>query len=160
MFRLYGRPSRKSEANLLKWDMRFLDMAKLVSTWSRDPSTKTGAVITDDKSIVSVGFNGFPSSMPDKEEWYNDRSEKYSRIVHCEVNSLVFANRSVKGCTLYTFPFLSCDRCFSQMVQAGIIRFVAPKANEDQLSRWGEAFKRVRRYAQECGVEILELDYK
>lgn len=28
-----------------KWDQRFLELAKVVSTWSKDPSTKTGAVI-------------------------------------------------------------------------------------------------------------------
>ena len=32
-----------------KWSHRFLDMAALVASWSKDPSTKCGAVITDKK---------------------------------------------------------------------------------------------------------------
>jgi len=49
-----------------KWDIRFLDLAKLVSTWSKDPSTKIGAVITDrDNKIVSLGYNGFPKKVAD-----------------------------------------------------------------------------------------------
>jgi hypothetical protein len=44
------------------------------------------------------------------------------------------------------------------MVQAGIARFVAPKATPEQLTRWGEALDKVRRYAAECNVSLVELD--
>ena len=41
---------------MFKWDRRFMDMATLVSMWSKDPSTKCGAVIVDPMNrIVSVG---------------------------------------------------------------------------------------------------------
>lgn len=142
----------------MKWHLRFLEMAKLVASWSKDPSTQTGAVIVaPTRHIISVGFNGFPSGMPDKPEYYNDRNEKYSRIVHCEVNALLFANASVLGATLYTWPFLSCDRCVVQMLQAGIKTFVAPKPSDDAVSRWGDAFERTRRYISECGAVYMEL---
>jgi dCMP deaminase len=142
-----------------KWDRRFLEMAKLVASWSKDPSTQTGAVIArSDKRVVSVGFNGFPQMMPDVEQHYAVREEKYSRIVHCEMNALLFAERSVTGCTLYTYPFISCDRCFVHMVQAGIIRFVAPRATADQLTRWGDAFERVKKYAIEMNVNVVEYE--
>jgi dCMP deaminase len=147
------------DADQLKWDLRWLNMAKMVASWSKDPSTQTGAVIVRGKNeFVSLGYNGFPKSMPDKPENYSNREEKYSRIVHCEMNALLFAKEDVKGCTLYTWPFISCDRCFVHMVQAGLTRFVAPMANEDQLSRWGTAMERVRSYAKEVNVEIIELN--
>lgn len=142
-----------------KWDLRLLDLAWHVSTWSKDPSTQTGAVITSGHSIVSVGFNGFPAGMPDSPELYNDRDEKYSRVIHCEMNALLFAGRALPaGCTLYTFPFMSCDRCVVHMLQAGIRRFVAPKATPEKLERWGEAFKRTARYIGECGGELIEVE--
>ena len=144
--------------NQLKWDLRFTELAKLVSTWSKDPSTKTGAVIASGKRIISTGFNGFPIRMEDIEEVYADREEKYSRIVHFEMNALLFAKESVQGTTLYTYPFISCDRCFVYMLQAGITRFVAPIPTEEQLTRWGTAFDRVRKYAIEANVELIELD--
>jgi dCMP deaminase len=141
-------------------DIEFLGLAEYVSRWSKDPSTKVGAVIVrPDRSICSVGFNGFPQNMPDSPELYNNREEKYSRVVHGEINAKEFAVDKVKGYTLYTTPFLPCDRCFVQMVQAGIIRFVAPKATEDQLTRWGPSFEKVRKYAKECKVELIEMDY-
>ena len=43
-----------------KWDRRFMDMARLVASWSKDPSSQVGAVITRGKFVISVGFNGFP----------------------------------------------------------------------------------------------------
>jgi dCMP deaminase len=144
---------------MTNWDRRFLEMAKLVSTWSKDPSTQTGAVIVrPNRTVVGVGFNGFPQRMSDSSELYTNREEKYSRIVHCEVNALIFSNGPATGCTLYTYPFLSCDRCCVQMIQAGIVRFVAPKATEDQLTRWGAAFEKVRRYCNEAGIPVFETE--
>jgi len=142
------------------WDQWYLGLAKYVSTKSKDPSTKTGAVIVrPDKSLCSVGFNGFPQKMPDLPELYANREEKYSRIIHCEMNALLFSrDQTLEDYTLYTYPFMSCDRCFEHMVQKGIIRFVYPKATPDQLTRWGDTFERVLRYAEETGVEMVELE--
>jgi len=140
------------------WDQRFLSLAREISTWSKDPSTKTGAVIVrPNRSVCSVGYNGFPMSMRDEARWYADREEKYSRIIHCEMNALLLSqDRNHEGYTLYTYPFISCDRCFVHMVQAGIKRFVAPRATAEQLTRWGPSFERVRDYAKATNVTIAE----
>ena len=38
-----------------KWHNRFMELAEHVAQWSRDPSTKVGAVIVrPDKSVASV----------------------------------------------------------------------------------------------------------
>jgi dCMP deaminase len=145
----------------VKWDRRFLQLAQLVSTWSKDPSTKTGAVIVrPDRTVVSVGFNGFPKNMPDEVEWYENRQEKYSRIVHCEVNALIHAFESVKGYTIYTYPFASCDRCAVQLLQAGITRFVFPSPSSDALSRWGESFTKAKTYIVQSKAFWVEYDSK
>jgi deoxycytidylate deaminase len=34
-----------SQFNWTKWDIRYLELAKHGSSWSKDPSTQTGAVI-------------------------------------------------------------------------------------------------------------------
>jgi dCMP deaminase len=139
------------------WDARFLNLAQHVGQWSKD-RTKVGAVIArPDHRIVSLGFNGFAAGMSDDEELYADRPTKLSRVIHAEMNALLFAAQPVVGCTLYTWPMLSCDRCFVHMVQAGIRRFVAPTASAERLEHWGEAFERVRAYATECGVEVVEV---
>src|SRR5215831_5691331 len=140
-----------------KWDIRFLNMARLVSTWSRDPSTQTVAVIVrPDKTVCSVGFNGFPKGMPDVPELYANREEKYSRIVHCEMNALLHARESVSGYTLYNWAAPCCDRCVVHMLQVGIRTFVNPVPTEDMLSRWGESMKKTAKYIRECGGETRE----
>ena len=59
-----------------KWDYRFLDMARLVAQWSKDPSTKCGAIITQNRRVVSQGFNGFAAETPDTPELYMDKEYK------------------------------------------------------------------------------------
>ncbi len=141
-----------------KWDLRYLEMARLVSTWSKDPSTQTGAVIVrPDRTVVSVGFNGFPKCMPDNPEWYANREEKYSRIVHCEINAQIHALESLNGCTLYTYPFASCDRCVVQMLQAGITRFIFPEPTPDAMTRWSAAFEKTKRYIGESDASYDEV---
>ena len=144
-----------------KWDERFLKLAKEVASWSKDPSTKTGAVIVNDqKKVVSVGYNGFPAAMRDDPELYANRDMKYSRIIHCEMNALITAKQDVNFCTLYTYPFPSCDRCVVHMIQAGICCFVAPKPTPEQEERWGPAFEKTRKYIAECGCSLKEVDYE
>ena len=146
-----------------KWDKRFLELAKHIGTWSKDPSTQVGAVIVrPDKSIASVGYNGFPAGMPDDEELYADRAEKFCRIIHAEMNALNYSrDQSHQGYTIYNWPFLPCisKGCFIHLVQAGITRFVSPQATDDIITRWGEDIMRVHAYAKECGVIIDEVEW-
>ena len=138
-----------------KWDNRFLDIARSVSYWSKDPSTKCGAVIVDAHAhILSVGYNGFPAGMPDLDASYLARDEKYSRIIHCEMNALLHVGTVTSGATLYTYPFLSCDRCTVHMLQAGIMRFVAPVNTDD---RWAASIAKTKRYIEECGGTYREV---
>lgn len=151
-------PMLDKELRRGKWDHRFLDMASTVASWSKDPSTQSGAVIVrPDLSIASVGFNGFPKQMRDDDELYANREEKYSRVVHSEVNALIHCRENVTGFTLYTVPFMCCDRCVVQMIQAGISRFVFPRATEEQLERWDDSFKRTLSYMHEAHVGWSEL---
>lgn len=138
--------------NSIKWDERFLELATFISNWSKDPSTKVGAVIVDsDNRIVSVGYNGFPQSIEDDNR-LKDRDTKYKIIVHGEINAILFANKSVKGCTLYTVPFEPCPRCAGLIIQSGIKRVVAPFNTNN---RWEEDFKISRELFEEAGI-LLE----
>lgn len=139
----------------MKWDQRFLELAQLVSTWSKDPSTKVGAVIADDRKIISVGYNGFPEGVLDTVERYYDRETKYKYMVHAERNALLFANTSVKGMTLYTYPFMPCSECAGMIIQAGIKRVVT-LINKNE--RWKKSFKITQRMFGEAGVRLTQYD--
>lgn len=142
-----------------KWDMRFLRLAEHVASWSKDPSTKTGAVIVrQDRTIVSVGFNGFPRGCSDSPELYADRPKKLARIIHCEMNAILSALEPLHGFTLYVFPFLTCDRCAVHVIQTGISRVVAPICPEPLRERWESTFALARVCYAEAGVDIEEVD--
>jgi len=144
-----------NEERYLKWDARFLALAELVAGWSKDPRRKVGAVIVrPDMSVASVGFNGFPSRMLDRGERYSNQESKRSRIVHAEINALLFARERVVGCTLYTWPYGSCDRCAVQLVQAGIGHVVFPVAPHDESPEGALMRAKAREYFLEAGVGI------
>lgn len=135
-----------------KWDQRYLELAELVSTWSKDPSTRTGAVIVGpDNFLISVGYNGFPRLVQDSLDRLDNRDLKYKMIVHCERNAIIAAKRDLAGCTLYTYPFMSCAPCAGMVIQAGISRCVAP-FNDNP--RWQEDFKLTQQMFKEARVEL------
>lgn len=139
----------------MKWDRRFLTLAEHVASWSKDPSTKTGAVIVrPDKTIASVGYNGFPRGCDDSNQIYQDREAKYSRVIHCEMNAILSAREPLQGYTLYTWPFMSCDRCAAHVVQAGIKRCVAPAMPPELAERWAVALERATSLFKEAKVEL------
>ena len=49
-----------------KWHKRFMEVAELVATWSKDPSTKTGAIVVGpDREIRATGYNGLVRGVDD-----------------------------------------------------------------------------------------------
>ena len=112
-----------------KWDLRFLDLAQHIAQWSKDPSTKVGAVIVrPDKTICSVGYNGFPRGIEDTEERLNNRDLKYPCMVHAEMNAILNSKESLDGYILYisspTYFAPTCDRCAVHIIQR--IRYSPP----------------------------------
>ena len=82
------------------WDQRFLDLAEHIAQWSKDPRTKVGAVIVDEKKrVVSVGYNGFPRGVDDNPDRYEDRTAKLLFVAHAERNALDNAPLMDEGCT-------------------------------------------------------------
>lgn len=139
------------------WNMRFLALAYEISRWSKDPSTQVGAVITrPDNTIASMGYNGFPRKMIDDPARYEDREEKYDRIIHAEVNAILNSKEDLNGYTLYiTIP--PCPRCAVQIIQSGITRVVWYKPAEYLIPRWGRDFQKTRDYFNEAGIEYDEV---
>ena len=42
-------------------------MAKLVASWSKDPSTQVGAIAVRNRNVIAQGYNGFPRGTDDHE---------------------------------------------------------------------------------------------
>jgi dCMP deaminase len=138
-----------------KWDRRFLDMAHTIASWSKDPSTKVGAVIVNQRHrLVSVGYNGFPAEVEDTDERYDNRELKYKMVVHAERNAIDNAERSVEGCTIYiTLP--PCCTCAGGIITKGIREVVTVKSDHP---RWVADFEISKIMFHEAGVTYRELE--
>ena len=111
-----------------KWDVRYLGIAKEVATWSKDPSSKIGAVAVGAKGeILSTGYNGFPRHMRDEDQRYENREYKYAHIVHAEENCIYNACRngvSLLGASMYVHGLPCCSNCAKGIIQVGINRVI------------------------------------
>lgn len=137
-----------------KWDIRYLNMAAMVASWSKDPSTKVGAVIVDQKQrLVSTGFNGFPRGIKDKKKWLANRELKLDVILHAEENVMKFSEKDTTGMTMYVFPLPPCSKCAASMIQSGIARVVAPAVAPD--SKWAKSVRLSKELFDEAGVELV-----
>jgi dCMP deaminase len=155
-----------------KWDKRFIDLAKHINTWSKDPSTRVGAVLVGpDREILSVGYNGFPRGIADTPERLNDRPTKYELVVHAEINAIMNAARQgicTHGSTMYVIATsvvtgedwggAPCIRCAVETIQAGISRVCVPKPI-NMPSSWVESCEKGYRVLQESGVEYREFEW-
>lgn len=124
--------------------------------WSKDPGTKVGCVLVNDRRILSTGYNGFPQSISDDLTRYLDRDFKLSITVHAEKNAILNAAKNgtkVEGSTLYvTFP--PCSQCASAVIQAGVAKVVCPNP-ELAPERWRQNFKAANELFYEAGVKVL-----
>lgn len=133
------------------WDRRFINLAEHIAGWSKDPSTKVGAVIVDGKRrVISMGYNGFPRGLSDDGR-LNYRDTKLALALHAEANAILFAKCDLVGATIYTWPMMPCSHCASLIIQSGINRVVSiPNSNP----RWQESFEISQIVFEEAAVSL------
>ena len=141
-----------------KWDMRFLEMAQQVSSWSKDPSRQIGSVAVDPlkKNVLSTGYNGFPRGMIDTSDRYNDRPTKYKLIVHSEMNLIynaTFNGVSLDGSTLYVYGLPVCSECAKGIIQVGVKRIVMNTGQMEIPDVWKESWLNTKSMLDEVGIE-------
>ena len=141
----------KKDDRILKWQKRYLGIAKEVSTWSKDPSTQCGAVIVGNMGqTVSQGYNGFPRGIKDLVKRLKDRPTKYKFVVHAEANAIYNAGHNgakLHGTTIYVYGLPTCHECAKAIIQCGISHVVNVKMPEGPWTESGdlaiEMFKEV-----------------
>jgi dCMP deaminase len=142
----------------LKWHHRFLDVAQLIASWSRDPSTAVGAVAVRDRRILATGYNGLPMGVKDTDERLLQRDLKYQMIAHAEANCITHAANagvSLAGATIYVWPFHPCSNCAGLLINSGIKRVVIEQAEIPE--RWKSNFELAKLMLDEAGVELIEV---
>jgi len=117
------------------WDDYFMSIARVVASRSNCVKRKVAAVITQDKRIISTGYNGTPRGVRNCNEGGCPRCNSFGPggadlgdcvCSHGEENSITQAayhGVSVKGGTLYT-TFCPCLLCTKMIINAGLAEVV------------------------------------
>lgn len=118
-----------------EWDRYFLRLAESVSTRADCTRRQVGAVIVQDRRVISTGYNGAAAGEPGCLDGHCPRGQlSYAEVsafsnydnciaIHAEANALLYARTSCVGATVYiTHP--PCPSCTKLMRGAGIERVV------------------------------------
>ena len=136
------------------WHRRYLKLADGVATWSKDPSSKIGAIAVGEKGqVLSQGFNGFPRGIADTSERLKNRELKYKLIVHAEMNCIynaTFNGVSLDNATLYVSGLPVCSDCAKGVIQVGITNVVM--WDRDYPKKWMESFYNTKELFDEAGI--------
>jgi len=144
------------------WNTRFMSMAREVSTWSKDPSSKIGSVaVGDNNRILSMGYNGFPRGIEDTPGRLNDRDIKLSLVVHAEMNCIynaTYSGVSLVGAAMYVYGLPICSDCCKGVIQVGISRvYISQNSLLDCKPFWRDSWKRSTEMFYEANVSIVEI---
>lgn len=144
-----------------KWDRRFLELAKHIASWSKDPSTQVGAVLVnpENKLVVGLGYNGFARGVEDTFDRLHTRDLKYKYVVHAEVNAILMAGDKANGAHLYVWPSFSipciCHDCCKTAIQAGVKSVIGLSPSPEyaeRAKRWQESIDIAKSMCDEAGV--------
>lgn len=132
----------------------------MIGYWSKGPTSRVGAVIVDrDKRIISAGYNGFAKGTDDDSLLKLSREERLRRVIHAEENALLFAQRNLSDCIIYTTHF-PCSRCAAKIIQCHITEIVTPQQNPLFEQRWSEDIKASMEMCGQTGVIIRKVFYQ
>lgn len=146
-----------------KWDFRFMELSEHIANWSKDKSTKVGAVIVnkDDLNPISLGYNGFPSGVDDDVDERYERPLKYEYTVHAEQNAIANAaknGQTTNGCSIYV-NFFPCPRCAGLIANAGIKKVYCKNKPDFTDERWGGSWKISETIFNESQINVIYLGY-
>lgn len=136
-----------------------MELAKLVASWSKDPSKKIGAVIVNkENKVISMGYNGFPKSITDLDERLKDKDFKRSICLHAEENAILCAKQDLSNCELYIYGLPPCSHCAAMIIQSGIKTVYYRIPEEYNVSEyWKDNLKLAEKLFYEAGVYLLDI---
>ena len=140
-----------------------MELAEDVSTWSKDPRRKIGAVAVDseDKRVLSTGYNGFPKRIRDDPQRMNDSGTKSKYVIHAEMNCIfnaVYTGVSLRDTTLYVYGLPICSECAKGVIQVGIKKVLCKYKTGDGDIRWLESFTHSQAMFMEAGVDLVRIN--
>lgn len=141
------------------WDEYFMKITDLVAERSTCLRRRVGAVIVQEKKIISTGYNGAPKGLRhcldigclrDQMGVPSGERHELCRGAHAEQNAIIQAagsGVSMKGATMYCTNS-PCSTCTKMIINAGIRRLVLGATYPDKLGK---------EMIEESGIETVYL---
>jgi dCMP deaminase len=141
-----------------KWIGRLLKMAREVASWSKDESTKVGAVITSiNGSPISWGFNGMAMGIDDTIPERMWRPTKYKWMCHAERNAMDLSPKGdLSDCVMFV-TFSPCSNCAQSIIQRKIKTVVIDSdyTADKMPDRWRDDMYTAIEMLKEVGTHII-----
>lgn len=137
----------------------------MANLFSKDNSTKVGAlfIAPNTYEILTLGYNGMPRGINEKNKLRWERPTKYDFVEHAERNAIYNAARSGQSllnsiCIVSLFPCCDCARGIIQAGAKVIVSLDPFKTNDKEtIERWGYKWESSIEMFKESGVEIIYL---
>jgi dCMP deaminase len=138
------------------WDNYFMQIATVVATRSTCSRRQVGALLVQNKRILSTGYNGAPSGLShclevgclrEKLQVPSGERHELCRGLHAEQNAIIQAavhGVAIKDAVLYCTHY-PCSLCAKMLVNAGVRNLVLATNYPDDLAK--ELFA-------EAGIEV------
>lgn len=142
-------------------DSKYMGLAWVMASFSKDPSTQVGALIIDPKNNKPLGwgYNGPPSMISDANmDW--SRPNKYDWIIHAEENAIDHSNCILHGTHLYV-THMPCKKCILKIVNQGIKRVIYTNFVNDpksSVSKNNVDIELIEKIATQGGVQLELFD--
>lgn len=136
------------------WDSYFMDIATQVATRATCDRKHVGAVIVNDRTILSTGYNGSIKGMVHCDDVGHMMEDGHCvRTVHAEANAIIQAAKNgvqIDGATIYTTAS-PCWWCFKLIVNSGLKKIVFGELYRDE---------RITKYAEDAGICLINFSVR
>ena len=142
------------------WDEYFLDIARATATRATCSRRQHGAVIVQERRIVSTGYNGGPSGYGHCTDGFCPRASsdapqghdyEHCIAIHAEANALLFASPEERQDAVLYCTGAPCFTCAKLISNSGVAEVVAAGGRY-------EDWERTRTFLLDAGVRVRLLD--
>lgn len=136
----------------ISWASYFMNIAHEVATRSTCDRKHVGAVIVNEKTILSTGYNGSIRGLPHCDDADHEMLDGHCiRTTHAEANAIAQAAKNgvaVNRSEIYVTAS-PCYNCFKLIANAGIKKIYFAEFYRDD---------RILSHAKQAGIELVNLE--
>lgn len=134
----------------------FVVQAYIASLLSHDAQTQCGAIIVNNKRVVSTGFNGFPRDIDDS-DLPNVRPDKYPWMDHAETNAIANALFKIPENSIIYVTGRPCFQCIKAIWRHQIKTVYHGSQDIAMIRESDEEYHNYNMFVKKTGMNVVEI---